>query len=114
MRALGVRLYVEGLSLRKVAGILGGLGFKVSHGSVRDWFNRAGEAFSSIARRGPIAVDETVIHNLARIGLHGTYEGSGLEEEGGDVRQEKHDRVLVQQTQEEDKTVQHIPPNIQA
>ncbi|MEM2544398.1 MAG: hypothetical protein QXH76_05905 [Nitrososphaerota archaeon] len=42
---------MEGLSLRRVAGILGGLGFQVSHESVRDWFNRAGEAFSPIARR---------------------------------------------------------------
>ncbi|MEM3095802.1 MAG: DDE-type integrase/transposase/recombinase, partial [Nitrososphaerota archaeon] len=66
VRALGVRLYVGGLSLRRVAGILGELGFQVSHESVRDWFNRAGEVFSSIARRGPIAVDETVIRNLVR------------------------------------------------
>jgi len=51
-----------------VAGILGGLGFQVSHGSVRDWFQRAGEAFSLVdrRRRGPIAVDETVICNLVR------------------------------------------------
>ncbi|MEM4374715.1 MAG: hypothetical protein QXI97_06945, partial [Nitrososphaerota archaeon] len=48
VRALGVRLYVEGLSLRGVAGMLGELGFHVSHGSVRDWFHRAGEVFSSI------------------------------------------------------------------
>ncbi|MEM0482362.1 MAG: hypothetical protein QXM16_05700 [Nitrososphaerota archaeon] len=63
VRALGVRLYVEGLSLRRVAGILCELGFQVSHESVRDWFLRAGEAFSPIARRrrGPI-----VIRNLVR------------------------------------------------
>ncbi|MEM4315418.1 MAG: hypothetical protein QXT66_03650, partial [Nitrososphaerota archaeon] len=36
--------------------------------SVRDWFQRAGEAFSLVdrRRRGPIAVDETVIRNLVR------------------------------------------------
>ncbi|MEM2237422.1 MAG: transposase [Candidatus Caldarchaeum sp.] len=68
VRALGVRLYVEGLSLRRVAGILCELGFQVSHESVRDWFQRAGEAFSLVDRRrlGPIAVDETVIRNLVR------------------------------------------------
>ncbi|MEM1963281.1 MAG: hypothetical protein QXN23_06530 [Candidatus Caldarchaeum sp.] len=38
-RALGVRLYVEGLSLRRVAEILCELGFQVSHESVRDWFH---------------------------------------------------------------------------
>ncbi|MEM2591332.1 MAG: hypothetical protein QXI60_01995 [Thermofilaceae archaeon] len=51
VRALGVRLYVEGLSLRRVAGILGELGFHVSHESVRDWFHRAGEAFSLVDSR---------------------------------------------------------------
>jgi len=81
VRALGVRLYVEGLSLRRVAGILGGLGFQVSHGSVRDWSHRAGEAFSSIARRGPIAVDETVIRNLVRRPVYGL-----LGRWGGDSR----------------------------
>ncbi|MEM2515239.1 MAG: transposase, partial [Candidatus Caldarchaeum sp.] len=68
VRGLAVRMYVEGLSLRGVAEVLGELGFRVSHGSVRRWFLRAGEAFSSIPRRrrGPIAVDETVIRNLVR------------------------------------------------
>ncbi|MEM0500111.1 MAG: transposase, partial [Candidatus Korarchaeota archaeon] len=58
----------RGLSLRRVAGILCELGFQVSHESVRDWFHRAGEAFSLVdrRRRGPIAVDETVIRNLVR------------------------------------------------
>ncbi|MEM2686987.1 MAG: hypothetical protein QW796_01420 [Thermoproteota archaeon] len=46
VRALGVRLYVEGLSLRRVAEILCELGLSLE--SVRDWFHRAGEAFSSI------------------------------------------------------------------
>ncbi|MEM2652063.1 MAG: hypothetical protein QXU87_08310, partial [Candidatus Caldarchaeum sp.] len=62
MRALGVRLYVEGLSLRRVAGILCELGFQVSHESVRDWFHRAGEAFSLVDRRRRW----TVIRNLVR------------------------------------------------
>ncbi|MEM4311188.1 MAG: hypothetical protein QXX95_02225 [Nitrososphaerales archaeon] len=55
--ALGVRLYIEGLSLRRVAGILGSDSRLTMR--VRDWFPRACEAFSSVARRkrGPIAVD---------------------------------------------------------
>ncbi|MEM0482883.1 MAG: transposase [Nitrososphaerota archaeon] len=68
VRGLAVRMYVEGLSLRRVAEVLGELGFRVSHESVRRWFLRAGEAFSLVdrRRRGPIAVDETVIRNLVR------------------------------------------------
>ncbi|MEM0481424.1 MAG: hypothetical protein QXM16_00835 [Nitrososphaerota archaeon] len=53
----------RGLSLRGVAEVLGELGFRVSHQSVRGWFLRAGEAFSLVdrRRRGPI-----VIRNLVR------------------------------------------------
>ncbi|MEM2225508.1 MAG: hypothetical protein QXR47_05335 [Candidatus Caldarchaeum sp.] len=59
---LAVRMYVEGLSLRGVAEVLGELGFRVSHESVRDWFHRAGEAFSLVDRRRRW----TVIRNLVR------------------------------------------------
>ncbi|MEM4315417.1 MAG: hypothetical protein QXT66_03645 [Nitrososphaerota archaeon] len=42
VRALGVRLYVEGLSLRRVAGILCELGFQVS------------QSLSGIGSKGPV------------------------------------------------------------
>lgn len=40
VKALAVRLYSEGLSLRRVSEVLSELGFCASHGSVRLWFHK--------------------------------------------------------------------------
>ncbi|MEM2017444.1 MAG: transposase, partial [Nitrososphaerota archaeon] len=68
VKALAVRLYSEGLSLRRVSEVFSELGLSVSYESIRIWFHKAGCMLSYISRRrrGFIAVDETVIYNLAR------------------------------------------------
>jgi len=55
------------LGLRRVAAFLGGMGFSVSRESIGRWFLRAGGVLSRDGggRRGFIAVDETVVSNLA-------------------------------------------------
>jgi len=67
VKAVAVKAYTLGLSLRQVAVFLGGMGFSVSRESVRRWFLKAGEVLSGggVGRRGFIAVDETVIFNLS-------------------------------------------------
>ncbi|MEM3648033.1 MAG: hypothetical protein QW506_02580 [Thermoproteota archaeon] len=49
-RGLAVRMYVEGLSLRRVAKVLGELGFRVSYESVRRWFHKTGDLFHAAHR----------------------------------------------------------------
>jgi len=68
IKALAVKAYVEGLSFRRAADVVRGLGYGVSHEAVRDWFHTAGRLLSTIAkrRRGFIAADETVVWNLVR------------------------------------------------
>lgn len=51
VKALAVRLYSEGLSLRRDSEVLSEMGFHVSHESVRLWFHRAGDMLSSILAR---------------------------------------------------------------
>ena len=62
VKAVAVKAYTLGLSLRQVAVFLGGMGFSVSRESVRRWFLKAGEVLSGggVGRRGFIAVDEAV------------------------------------------------------
>lgn len=52
VKALAVRLYFEGLSLRRVSEVLSWLGLHVSY--VRMWFHKAGEMLSYISRRGMV------------------------------------------------------------
>ncbi|MEM1945237.1 MAG: hypothetical protein QXX57_05825 [Nitrososphaerota archaeon] len=49
---MAVRLYFEGLSLRRVSEVLSWLGLHVSY--VRLWFHKAGEMLSYISRRGMV------------------------------------------------------------
>jgi len=68
VRALAVRMYCRGLSLRRVSEILREIGFRASYEAVRRWFLKAGESFplTTRRRRGYLAVDERVIHSLAK------------------------------------------------
>ncbi|MEM2373293.1 MAG: hypothetical protein QXI11_02505 [Thermoproteota archaeon] len=58
---MAVRLYSEGLSLRRVSEVFSELGFNVSYESIRLWLHKAGCMLSYISRRRRcfIAVDET-------------------------------------------------------
>jgi transposase-like protein len=57
----------RGLSLRGVAEVLRGMGFRASYEAVGGWFHRAGEFFPLASRRGRgyVAVDESFIRRLA-------------------------------------------------
>ena len=65
VKAAAVEAYMMGLG--QVAAFLDGRGFSVSRESIRRWFLKAGELLSrdGVGRRGFIAVDETVVSNLA-------------------------------------------------
>jgi transposase-like protein len=68
VRVLAVKLCCGGLFLRKVSEILRDIGFRASYADVRNWFLKAGGFLPLTVRcwRGYVAVDETVIHSLAR------------------------------------------------
>ncbi len=47
IKAIAVKAYVKGLSLRGVSNFLKEIGYKVSHESIRKWFLKAGEIISN-------------------------------------------------------------------
>ena len=73
IKAIVVRKYTLGLSLAQVKEyLLEEKGCKVSREAIRKWFLKAGEILSKSKmrrRRGFIAVDETVVFNLAKKSL---------------------------------------------
>lgn len=67
MKAIAVKAYTIGLSLRIIERFSEELGYKVSREAVGKWFSKAGEIFSRLKkrkRRGSIAVDETIVFNF--------------------------------------------------
>ena len=111
VKAAAVKAYTLGLSLRQVAAFLGSIGFNVGRESVSRWFLKAGEILSGDDVKNRCTGRPTIYTDRGPWYIWPA-KVLGIRHRG-DVRYEEHDRTMVLQAEEKDKTVQHILPHIQ-